>query len=88
VAVGGRPLDPAQRYSVATDSFLADGGDGYGVFTQAGDRVDRQLPMRDLLLAALRDRPLKASLEGRIAFTGQAAPPDEHQHPAMAPHDR
>lgn len=80
VTVGGRPLDPAQRYSVATDAFLADGGDGYATLAAAGDRIDRQIPMRDLLLQALRTRPLSASLAGRIRFV---APP--HPSPPAAP---
>lgn len=85
VSVGGRPLEPTRRYSVATDSFLADGGDGYSMFTTATGRVERQMPMRDLLLAALRARPLKASVEGRIQFVGsgsEASGPGEHHQPS------
>lgn len=86
VTVGGRPLEPARRYSVATDGFLADGGDGYTIFTKAQDRIDRQVPMRDLLLAALQAKPLKAAVEGRIQFISGASPAEAHQHPAMTPH--
>lgn len=75
VMVHGEPLNPARNYTVATDSFLADGGDGYTMFASAGQRLDRQIPMRDLLLAALRARPLKASVRGRIRFV-------ETPHPA------
>lgn len=32
VIVSGKPLDPDQEYSVATNDFLAAGGDGYKVF--------------------------------------------------------
>ncbi|HUR26901.1 MAG TPA: 5'-nucleotidase, partial [Planctomycetota bacterium] len=35
LAVGGRALDPAAQYTVATNSFLAEGGDG-AVELQAG----------------------------------------------------
>jgi 5'-nucleotidase/UDP-sugar diphosphatase len=77
VTVGTKPLDPMARYSVVTDMFLADGGDGYTVFRQAQDRVERQVPLRDLLLQALRASPLKASTEHRIEFrdTNTASPP-------------
>jgi 5'-nucleotidase len=89
IMVGGRPLEATQRYSVATDAFLADGGDGYTMFTDAHDRIDRQIPMRDLLLAALRERPLKASLDGRIRIvasgTGQATSPEHAGHASPAP---
>jgi hypothetical protein len=53
---------------VVTDGFLADGGDGYTMFQRAGDRIERQVPLRDLLLQALKDSPLKASMEDRIGF--------------------
>jgi 5'-nucleotidase / UDP-sugar diphosphatase len=35
VTVGGRPLDPAKEYVVATNDFLAAGGDGYRSFGEA-----------------------------------------------------
>lgn len=66
ITVGGRPLEAARSYSVATDAFLADGGDGYSMLAGASDRVERQIPIRDLLLEAVRAKPLTASLDGRI----------------------
>jgi 5'-nucleotidase/UDP-sugar diphosphatase len=66
VMVRGRPLEESRRYSVTTDAFIADGGDGYTLFADATDRIERQVPIRDLLLEALRSRPLNAALEGRI----------------------
>jgi 5'-nucleotidase / UDP-sugar diphosphatase len=35
VTVGGRPLEPAKEYTVATNDFLAAGGDGYRSFGEA-----------------------------------------------------
>jgi 5'-nucleotidase len=35
----GTPIDPAGRYAVAVNSFLADGGDGFTVLRQGTDRV-------------------------------------------------
>lgn len=35
VAIGGRPLEPAREYAVATNDFLAAGGDGYAAFGDA-----------------------------------------------------
>lgn len=85
VTVGERPLEAARRYSVATDSFMADGGDGFTMFAAATDRIERQVPMRDLLLAALQTRPLKASTDGRIRFLGGDLPLPEPPtaHPVM-----
>jgi 2',3'-cyclic-nucleotide 2'-phosphodiesterase (5'-nucleotidase family) len=77
VTVGIKPLDPTARYSVVTDAFLADGGDGYAMFRQAQDRIERQVPLRDLLLQALKTSPLSASTGHRIGFeetTGSTPP--------------
>ena len=35
----GVPLDPAATYKVTVNNFLADGGDGFSVFTQGTNRV-------------------------------------------------
>jgi 5'-nucleotidase len=72
VMVGDKPLDQLRRYTVTTDSFIADGGDGYTMLQQAQDRIERQVPLRDLLLQTLKERPLKASLDGRIRFAEAA----------------
>lgn len=40
VEIDGEPLDPAATYSVATINFLAEGGDGFTVFTEAGNVND------------------------------------------------
>jgi 5'-nucleotidase len=74
VMVGDKPLDQFRRYRVTTDSFVADGGDGYTMFQLAQDRIEQQVPLRDLLLQALKERPLKASLDGRIRFAELANP--------------
>jgi len=68
VTVGGKSLEATRAYSVATVAFLADGGDGYTMFAGATNRIDRQLPLRDLLLQALRAGPLNGSGNGRITF--------------------
>ena len=40
VTVGGKPLDPAALYSVATNDFMARGGDGYASFATAKVLID------------------------------------------------
>lgn len=39
VRLNGTPIDPAATYRVATNNFLADGGDGFTTFTQGTNRV-------------------------------------------------
>ena len=40
VSVNGKPLDPMATYTVATNDFMAKGGDGYAVFTEARTLID------------------------------------------------
>jgi 5'-nucleotidase len=39
VRIEGKPLDPNADYRVTVNSFLANGGDGFAVFTEGRDRV-------------------------------------------------
>jgi 5'-nucleotidase len=67
VRVGGQPLDPERLYSVATNDFLADGGDGFAVFKLGRQRRDTQLDLRDLFIEYLRRvGSVSARLDGRI----------------------
>jgi 5'-nucleotidase len=38
VQVNGEPLDQARTYRVTANSFLSDGGDGFGAFAEATDK--------------------------------------------------
>ena len=40
VTVGGAPLDENRRYSLATNDYIAAGGDGYGVLADAQPLID------------------------------------------------
>jgi len=70
--VGGVPLDVSKIYTVATDAFVADGGDGYDMLTHATHRIDHQTPLRDLLLKALADGPLHAETDRRMIFMNRS----------------
>ncbi len=39
ISLNGLPIDPAASYRVTMNSFLADGGDGFSVFTQGGNAL-------------------------------------------------
>ena len=39
ITLGGFPISPGTSYRVTVNSFLADGGDNYGILTQGTDRV-------------------------------------------------
>ncbi len=68
--VNQTPLDLSRHYTVVTSQFLADGGDGYTMFMHAGDRQNLELPLRDVLSAALKVGPLTAREESRIRRVG------------------
>jgi 2',3'-cyclic-nucleotide 2'-phosphodiesterase (5'-nucleotidase family) len=68
VTVGGKPVDPAARYSVATFEFLMGGGDGYTMLQQATVLVPPMYgPMdSDLILERLKSGPIAPAVDGRI----------------------
>ena len=72
VMVGDAPMDLTKSYTVATDAFVADGGDGYDMLTHATYRVNHQTPLRDLLLKALADGPLHAEIDHRMVFVNSS----------------
>ena len=55
VSVGGMPLDLTRRYLVATNSFLAEGGDGYAAF-RGSEVVRRGAVLSDLVISDLQRR--------------------------------
>lgn len=40
VSVNGKPLDPTATYTVATNDFIAGGGDGYAILTETKSLID------------------------------------------------
>ncbi|MEI2357123.1 5'-nucleotidase C-terminal domain-containing protein [Mesobacillus zeae] len=74
---GYEPIDPAKSYNVATNAFVADGGDGFTVFKKAKDegRI-KELYVVDYELISsylTNNNPVAPSVEGRIA-TGEEPP--------------
>ncbi|MEO8191112.1 MAG: bifunctional UDP-sugar hydrolase/5'-nucleotidase [Acidobacteriota bacterium] len=66
VSIAGRPLDPARKYRVATNSFLGEGGDLYETFLEVKS-VDTGQALSDVLISRFRARPeLSAPSGGRL----------------------
>jgi len=60
-------LDPAAVYRVATNNYVANGGDGYSVLKAGFGRYDTGLLLSDTLAEYIEAHsPVSASLEGRI----------------------
>jgi len=67
VWVGGTPLVETAVYRVATNDFLAAGGDGYTVLTLGTDFVDTGIYLMDYMIEYLKAfSPVSPVVEGRI----------------------
>lgn len=67
ITVGGKPLDLNKTYSVATNSFVGAGGDGYTVFKSATDFLDTQFVDADVTADFIRQAgTISPQVEGRI----------------------
>lgn len=67
VLVAGEPLDPDRLYTVATNDFMAAGGDGYVWFNEANIIFDSGEMLRDIVAGYLMEHEsVEASSEIRI----------------------
>jgi 5'-nucleotidase / UDP-sugar diphosphatase len=69
VLVGAEPLDPDRTYTLATNNFIADGGDGYDMLVAAPRLIDHLVAAHDVDLiddAIRTGSPIAPELEGRI----------------------
>lgn len=69
VTVGGAPLDPAATYRVATNNFMAAGGDQFTTLTQGADVVDTGVNLVDTVVRYLAAHsPVDPRVEGRLTL--------------------
>jgi 2',3'-cyclic-nucleotide 2'-phosphodiesterase (5'-nucleotidase family) len=71
VSVGGKPLDPAATYTLATNDFMAGGGDGYTVLRDAKvllGPIDAQLMASQVIDYVAAEKTIAPKVEGRIAL--------------------
>lgn len=54
--IGGHPVEPERIYRVTTNSFLAEGGDGYLAFKH-GQEISRGSLLSDLLVSSIQAHP-------------------------------
>jgi 5'-nucleotidase len=68
IMLNGRPIKLGKRYRIAISNFLADGGDGFKVFTEGTNRSRPGDTDRDVTIAYLAKQrvPLAAPKPGRI----------------------
>lgn len=71
VTVDGEPLDPSRAYRLATNDFMARGGDGYGMLA-GKDEITKDSGTRLVALDVIdyieAKKVIDAKIEGRIVF--------------------
>jgi 2',3'-cyclic-nucleotide 2'-phosphodiesterase (5'-nucleotidase family) len=70
ITVGGAPLDENRIYRVATNDFLARGGDGYQMFADAARLLpdsDAPLLANEVMVHIRKLGTVRSGVEGRIA---------------------
>ena len=68
IMINGAPLDVSKNYRIATNSYLAAGGDGYAMFNDKVDYYDTSLMQRDAFIEYVVSLGgvITPSVEGRI----------------------
>jgi len=70
VLIGGKPIDPAKIYTIATNSYMATGGDGYVAFKNAVSTYETSVFQRDAVIAYVKalGKDLVPEIKGRITI--------------------
>jgi 2',3'-cyclic-nucleotide 2'-phosphodiesterase (5'-nucleotidase family) len=71
VKINGEPLDPAKTYKLATNDFMARGGDGYRAFTEGKSLIDvsaSQLMASQVIDYIAKAGKVSPKVEGRIVL--------------------
>jgi len=71
VRINGEPLDPARTYKLATNDFMARGGDGYRAFADAKSLIDvsaSQLMASQVIDYVAKTGKVAPKVEGRIVL--------------------
>jgi len=78
VMINGKPLDSSKTYKIATNSYLAAGGDGYRIFLKATDTYDSSMFQRDVLIEYIEHLGgrIKPQTFGRIEILTEKTQPE------------
>jgi 5'-nucleotidase/UDP-sugar diphosphatase len=72
IRINGQPIDAAKNYRIATNSYMASGGDGYQAFLKAVDKYETSIFQRDALISYLANlgSAIQPEVKGRIQIIG------------------
>ncbi|MBB6176005.1 2',3'-cyclic-nucleotide 2'-phosphodiesterase (5'-nucleotidase family) [Anoxybacillus tengchongensis] len=71
VQINGQPLDEAKTYTVATNDFIAKGGDGYDMFKTNKLEFDSGELLSTVVINYLQSQKPISAVEGRITVANQ-----------------
>ncbi len=71
ILINGKPLDKNRIYKIATNSYLANGGDGFRIFLNAIDEYDSSAFQRDVLIEYIKHLggSIRPKVKQRIRLT-------------------
>ena len=72
ILINGSPIDDNRTYKIATNSFMATGGDGYEIFKKTTESYDSSMFQRDVLIEYLKTMKTKIvpEIKNRIKVIG------------------
>jgi 5'-nucleotidase/UDP-sugar diphosphatase len=72
VRINGEPIDPDKTYKIATNSYMAAGGDGYSMFTNAVHSYDTSKFQRDVFIEYVKELggTISPDVDNRIELVG------------------
>jgi 5'-nucleotidase/UDP-sugar diphosphatase len=75
LTIGGVPIDPNKLYKVATNDYIANGGDGYEVMKRSVDTFNTSMLLSDIVVdyAKTLPQPVQPTLDGRLKVQGPGA---------------
>ena len=77
--IAGNPVEPDRLYTLATNDFLARGGDGYAVFKDAKELVganDAKLIANHVMIHIRKEGTVTPGIEDRIIIARDNPPGD------------
>ena len=80
IRINGKPVDLKRTYRIATNSYMANGGDGYRIFLKAVERYDASMFQRDVFIQYIKHLggPIRPEIHHRIQLEVDSNPPKPH----------
>ena len=76
LTIGGQPIDPDKTYRMATNDYLASGGDGYTVLTRNFESFNTSMLLSDVVIQYVQtlSQPVEPIFDGRLTVINGVTP--------------